>query len=98
MLRVPCYNGCSGRGECTLGVCKCHKGFFGIDCSLYVDKEGKTRQVNGWRVRVGWTVAVCLRVRVSVCEIVIVSSLAEAACSPWTRTESPGKSTVWGRE
>lgn len=28
-----CPNQCSGHGECYLGWCKCHKGFFGHDCA-----------------------------------------------------------------
>ena len=28
-----CANQCSGHGECYLGWCACHKGFFGHDCA-----------------------------------------------------------------
>lgn len=42
-MTVPCYNSCSGRGTCVLGACQCQRGFFGLDCSLFVDRSGKTR-------------------------------------------------------
>ncbi len=28
-----CVNQCSGHGECNLGFCKCHEGWYGNDCS-----------------------------------------------------------------
>ena len=28
-----CPGGCSGRGECVMGFCRCTGGFFGADCS-----------------------------------------------------------------
>eukprot|EP00271_Cylindrocystis_brebissonii_P018260 TRINITY_DN5097_c0_g1_i1.p1 TRINITY_DN5097_c0_g1~~TRINITY_DN5097_c0_g1_i1.p1 ORF type:complete len:809 (-),score=113.99 TRINITY_DN5097_c0_g1_i1:232-2547(-) len=42
-IPLDCFNGCSGRGECVEGSCKCQRGSFGMDCSLFVDGEGKTR-------------------------------------------------------
>ena len=38
--KTPCkgactiYNMCSGHGDCMAGFCRCHHGFFGVDCSL----------------------------------------------------------------
>eukprot|EP00854_Cymbomonas_tetramitiformis_P006823 gene6823-8152_t len=29
-----CWGGCSGRGVCHLGFCRCNQGFWGVDCSL----------------------------------------------------------------
>lgn len=34
-----CFNDCSNRGTCLRGYCKCDKGFFGIDCSIDLEKE-----------------------------------------------------------
>lgn len=28
-----CPSGCSGRGRCLMGFCRCSKGYFGADCS-----------------------------------------------------------------
>jgi hypothetical protein len=28
-----CFNQCNGRGECSLGYCKCDPGWHGIDCA-----------------------------------------------------------------
>ncbi|KAI8471681.1 MAG: hypothetical protein J3K34DRAFT_506016 [Monoraphidium minutum] len=28
-----CPNQCSGHGDCSLGFCKCHRGWFGLDCA-----------------------------------------------------------------
>jgi teneurin len=32
-MTESCPNGCSGKGECLLGHCKCTPGFGGEDCS-----------------------------------------------------------------
>ncbi|XP_050443334.1 teneurin-m isoform X2 [Adelges cooleyi] len=32
-MTLSCPNGCSGKGECLLGHCKCNPGFGGDDCS-----------------------------------------------------------------
>ncbi|GJP79125.1 hypothetical protein CLOP_g9376 [Closterium sp. NIES-67] len=37
-----CFNDCSGRGTCTRGVCVCQRGFFGLDCSMFIDAQGTT--------------------------------------------------------
>ncbi|CAG9334240.1 unnamed protein product [Blepharisma stoltei] len=31
---IPCYNGCSGNGLCSSGLCNCTEGFIGRDCSV----------------------------------------------------------------
>eukprot|EP00897_Mesotaenium_endlicherianum_P002165 jgi/Mesen1/1977/ME000147S01071 len=36
-----CFNKCSGNGECKDGVCKCHPPFYGLDCSLFLNPDGK---------------------------------------------------------
>jgi EGF-like domain len=36
---MTCLNQCSGHGECYLGFCKCHEGWYGTDCAQRV--EGK---------------------------------------------------------
>ncbi|KAG1675784.1 hypothetical protein FOA52_012440 [Chlamydomonas sp. UWO 241] len=38
---VPCVNACNARGTCHAGVCKCEPGFYGTDCSLSLDSDGK---------------------------------------------------------
>mmetsp|Transcript_24186 Transcript_24186/g.23956 ORF Transcript_24186/g.23956 Transcript_24186/m.23956 type:complete len:104 (-) Transcript_24186:14-325(-) len=35
---TPCYNGCSGNGSCSSGICKCTEGFIGRDCSIQSTK------------------------------------------------------------
>ena len=38
--KTPCpgactiFNKCSGHGDCMVGFCRCHHGYFGVDCSL----------------------------------------------------------------
>lgn len=32
-------NQCSGHGDCNLGFCKCHKGYYGLDCSRRVGSD-----------------------------------------------------------
>ncbi|GAX75784.1 hypothetical protein CEUSTIGMA_g3227.t1 [Chlamydomonas eustigma] len=32
-VEMNCANQCTGHGECKLGFCKCHPGWYGIDCS-----------------------------------------------------------------
>lgn len=36
-----CENGCSSRGTCVGGICSCHYGFTGTDCSLMECGNGK---------------------------------------------------------
>ena len=33
VLEMTCPNQCSGRGDCYLGFCRCHAGFWGHDCA-----------------------------------------------------------------
>ncbi|CAI5498721.1 unnamed protein product [Closterium sp. Naga37s-1] len=42
-LPFDCFNGCSGQGECRRGVCVCQRGYFGLDCSMFIDAQGTTR-------------------------------------------------------
>lgn len=35
-VEMFCVNQCSGRGDCYLGFCKCHEGWFGHDCSRQI--------------------------------------------------------------
>lgn len=41
-----CINQCMGHGECYLGFCKCHAGWYGTDCAQRVasqpDQPGKS--------------------------------------------------------
>ncbi|XP_060080899.1 von Willebrand factor D and EGF domain-containing protein-like [Ylistrum balloti] len=37
LLQMSCPNNCSENGNCTSGLCICHDGFFGSDCSLERD-------------------------------------------------------------
>ena len=43
----PCVNGCSGRGECQTGWCRCLPGYYGSDCSLSLDAGGKPQLLAG---------------------------------------------------
>ncbi len=42
--KAPCpgactiFNQCSGHGDCVVGFCRCHHGFFGVDCSLTLEQ------------------------------------------------------------
>ncbi|KAG1663565.1 hypothetical protein FOA52_013185 [Chlamydomonas sp. UWO 241] len=38
-----CLNQCSGRGECSLGFCTCHKGYYGFACDQKKDGVTHTR-------------------------------------------------------
>ncbi len=40
IIREWCINECNSRGHCVGGVCHCHPGYFGADCSLSVDYDG----------------------------------------------------------
>ncbi|KAG2437024.1 hypothetical protein HYH02_011455 [Chlamydomonas schloesseri] len=40
---VFCFNQCSGHGDCHLGFCKCHEGWYGMDCSRQ-RASAKTRE------------------------------------------------------
>ncbi|KAG2432503.1 hypothetical protein HXX76_008848 [Chlamydomonas incerta] len=33
-VEQTCTNQCSGHGECNQGFCKCHAGWYGVDCGL----------------------------------------------------------------
>ena len=47
-----CLNDCNGRGTCVFGFCHCTPGFFGSDCSLWLDAEEKPRLIDDeWRGR-----------------------------------------------
>ncbi|KAG2432501.1 hypothetical protein HXX76_008846 [Chlamydomonas incerta] len=34
VVEQTCINQCSGHGECNQGFCKCHAGWYGVDCGL----------------------------------------------------------------
>lgn len=40
-----CYNDCSDNGDCVAGTCDCDDGFYGIDCSLTMGSEGRSRVI-----------------------------------------------------
>ena len=40
-------NDCSGNGDCVVGFCRCHHGFFGMDCSLRKDMLGRSGGAQG---------------------------------------------------
>jgi hypothetical protein len=45
-----CHGACNERGICMGGFCHCKPGFFGADCSTYLDQSGKPRLVDAqWR-------------------------------------------------
>ena len=40
---------CSRRGDCVLGFCHCHEGFFGVDCSLtMMADDGRVQRQRWW--------------------------------------------------
>eukprot|EP00798_Chlamydomonas_sp_ICE-L_P024847 gene24847-10503_t len=44
---TPCVNGCNERGECQVGWCRCHPGYFGADCSLSLSSAGQPELLAG---------------------------------------------------
>jgi hypothetical protein len=52
-----CPNQCSGHGDCNLGFCKCHAGWFGHDCAGRVEGEEAESQeeVPRGELGSGWT-------------------------------------------
>ncbi len=48
-VEQTCVNQCSGHGECRLGFCKCHPGWYGTDCGLR--RAGKDDEEGAWPAR-----------------------------------------------
>ncbi|KAG1670892.1 hypothetical protein FOA52_000394 [Chlamydomonas sp. UWO 241] len=42
-----CLNNCNKRGMCTAGWCHCNPGYYGMDCSLSLDPDGKPELLAG---------------------------------------------------
>eukprot|EP00198_Chlamydomonas_reinhardtii_P012877 XP_001702214.1 exostosin-like glycosyltransferase [Chlamydomonas reinhardtii] len=49
MAETPlrCLNACNGRGKCYAGWCHCQEGYYGADCSLSLDGQGRPQQLAG---------------------------------------------------
>jgi len=39
---IMCFNNCTNRGICADGTCQCPRGFWGIDCAITRDENGRT--------------------------------------------------------
>ncbi|KXZ46236.1 hypothetical protein GPECTOR_45g106 [Gonium pectorale] len=44
---LRCLNACNGRGRCYAGWCHCKEGYYGADCSLSLDSNGRPEQLAG---------------------------------------------------
>ncbi|GIL60956.1 hypothetical protein Vafri_15768 [Volvox africanus] len=44
---LRCMNACNKRGRCINGWCHCHEGYYGADCSLSLDANGRPEQLAG---------------------------------------------------
>ena len=44
-VRSYCVGGCGGRGLCRAGFCRCDPGWFGVDCGLRLDAQGRQQRV-----------------------------------------------------
>lgn len=38
-----CEKGCTGKGKCVAGVCRCHAGWQGVDCSEKIKFVSKSK-------------------------------------------------------
>ncbi|KAG2484203.1 hypothetical protein HYH03_016938 [Edaphochlamys debaryana] len=46
-IREWCINECNGRGTCMGGFCHCWPGYYGTDCSLSLDSQGRPELLEG---------------------------------------------------
>ncbi|KAG2452928.1 hypothetical protein HYH02_002267 [Chlamydomonas schloesseri] len=46
-----CVNACNGRGDCKGGFCHCKEGYFGTDCALSYNDQGKIEVLAGLNYR-----------------------------------------------